>query len=164
MAALLLALLLTQAPPKPSELARIAYGQGDLVTAMEYARKGIKTDKACKPMIKDLIEYQSLAGHTDALTVDEAKLLLALDKKISPGRRGKITDEVYLRRVQGPINRARMLWQNGGPGEALQALQLALEIDPANADALQMQAALKSDAGYPVADAGVPDAGVKLRK
>lgn len=162
----LLSLLLTQAPPMPPmpgkqlaptayETAQLYFISGDLPASREWAKRGEKREAAkCKPFLKTLAEYAYLMGKYEELTVDEAKQVLALDAKLSPKERGKLTRPVFDRHVAGPLQRAKLWAEQGAASEAIGFVDGALAVDPNNADAKALKKLLLS-----LGDGGVLDAG-----
>lgn len=143
-----------KAPPPGSgptayDTAKLFFLAGDLATAQEWARRGLKREpKTCGPLNALLAEYNSMANHIDEFTPQEAKTFLDLDRKISPTVRGKITEKAFTRYVVKPLELAR----SNAPGDLQRALQLidqVLFVDPKNEDALALKTQLLSphDAG-----------------
>lgn len=163
----LLVIVVSQAPPPPAppgalsaptaiETARLYFLAGDLSTAREWGQRGLKREaKACKPMLKDLAEYAFLMGKSEELTLDEARQVLVLDKRISPKEPGKLTKKVIERFVVGPMKRAEAWAMQGAAGEAVRFVDDALKVDPSNVEAKALRARLVD-----IADGGAPwDAG-----
>jgi hypothetical protein len=164
----MLAMLVTQVPPPPQaggaatpaptavESARLYFLAGDLSTAREWAQRGLKKEaKVCKPLLKDLAEYAFLMGKSGELTIDEARQVLVLDKRISPKEPGKLTKKVSERFVVGPMKRAEAWAAQGAAGDAVRFVDDALAVDPSNAEAKALRARLLE-----IADGGVArDAG-----
>lgn len=167
MLSLLVAVLVTQAPPLPPggkqqiaptalETARLYFLAGDLTTSREWCERGLKREaKVCKPLLKDLAEYKFLLAKFEALTLEEAKQVIALDRRISPKEQGKLTKPIFERYVNGPMARAKLWAEQGAAAEAVRFVEEALKVDPANADAraLLKQLAELADAGVSL-DAG----------
>ncbi|MBL8918278.1 MAG: hypothetical protein JNJ54_05420 [Myxococcaceae bacterium] len=167
MLAALLGLLVTQAPPPTAggpgalaptaiETARLYFIAGDLVTAREWLQRGQKKEaKVCRPALKSLAEYAFLLGKSEELTLDEARQVVELDKRISPKEPGKLTRKVIDRFVVGPLKRAEAWAMQGAAGEAVRFVDDALKVDPANPEAKALRARLLD-----IADGGAPwDAG-----
>ena len=168
MLSLILAVVVTQAPPLPPpgvkqmigptaiETARLYFLAGDLTNSREWCERGLKREaKVCKPLLKDLAEYKFLMSKFEALTLDEAKQVIALDRRISPKDQGKLTKPIFERYVNGPLARAKLWAEQGAAAEAVRFVEDALKVDPANADAraLLKQLTALADAGMPL-DAG----------
>ncbi|MBL8935243.1 MAG: hypothetical protein JNM69_11870 [Archangium sp.] len=167
MLSLALALLVTQAPPLPPggkqliaptaiETARLYFLAGDLSTSREWCERGLKREaKVCKPLLKDLAEYKFLMSKFEELTLDEAKQVIALDRRISPKEPGKLTRPIVERYVNGPMTRAKLWAEQGAAAEAVRFVEDALKVDPTNADAraLLKQLGTLADAGVSL-DAG----------
>lgn len=150
----LLFLVVIQAPPAPAKPARLGPGPtaydtaklfflaGDLATAQEWARRGLKREpKTCGPLNKNLAEYNFLVNHIEALTPEQAKSFLELDRTISPTVRGKVTEKAFARFVSKPLELAK----DQAPGDVPRALQLVkqvLYVDPKNPEALALEAEL----------------------
>lgn len=164
MLAALLGLLMTQAPPPAGgalaptaiETARLYFLAGDLVTARDWLQRGLKKEaKVCKPALKNLAEYAFLMGKSEELTLDEARQVVELDKRLSPKEPGKLTKKVSERFVLGPMKRAEAWAAQGAAGEAVRFVDDALKVDPSNAEAKALKARLLE-----LADGGVAgDAG-----
>ena len=162
MLSLALAVLVTQAPPLPPggkqmiaptaiETARLYFLAGDLTTSREWCERGLKREaKACKPLLKDLAEYKFLMSKFEELTLDEAKQVIALDRRISPKDQGKPTKPIFERYVSGPMTRAKLWAEQGAAAEAVRFVEDALKVDPTNADARALLKQLTT-----LADAGV---------
>jgi len=142
--------------PTAFETSRIYFIAGNLPSAREWGQRGLKKEaKACKPLLKDLAEYSFLLSKYEALTLDEAKQMLILDRRISPKAIGKLTSPVIERYVTGPMARARLWAEQGAAAEAVKFVDDALLVDPANADARTLRRRLQD-----VADGGISwDAG-----
>ncbi len=142
--------------PTAIETARLYFVAGDLPSARQWGQRGLKKEaKLCKPLLKDLAEYSFLLSKYEALTLEEAKLMITLDRRISPKSVGKLTAPVIERYVTGPMVRARAWAEQGAAGEAVKFVDDALIVDPTNADARALRTRLLS-----VADGGVAwDAG-----
>lgn len=167
MLSLALALLVTQAPPLPPggkqliaptaiETARLYFLAGDLSTSREWCERGLKREaKVCKPLLKDLAEYKFLMSKFEELTLDEAKQVIVLDRRISPKEPGKLTRPIVERYVNGPMTRAKLWAEQGAAAEAVRFVEDALKVDPTNADAraLLKQLGTLADAGVSL-DAG----------
>lgn len=153
MGALLLALVLAAPPkklpaPPPGETAKLYFLAGDVAKAVDWARRGVRTDAAkCKPMLEALAEYGALANHTDDFTPEQARAFLEWDRKISPGTPGKLTVPVINHFIVVPLERARADLQAGELAEARERLALVLAVDPKNAAALALEEQLSADAG-----------------
>ncbi|MDP1821867.1 MAG: hypothetical protein Q8L48_01430 [Archangium sp.] len=165
MLALALALLVMQAgPPAPPpkqgakpkvdpgptayDTAKLFFLAGDLATAQEWVRRGLKREpKTCGPLNKLLAEYNFLANHIDEFTPDQAREFLELDRQISPAVRGKVTEKAWARFVAKPLELAQDQAKGGGGPRALQLLEQVLYVDPKNAEALALKAKLAKDAG-----------------
>lgn len=150
-----LALLVTQAPPPmpggppqmlgPTaiETARLYFLAGDLSTAREWGKRGLKKEgKVCKPFLKDLAEYAFLAGKFEELTLDEARQVLALDRRLSPKEPGRLTKPVQERFVRGPMKRAEAWASQGAALEAVRFVDDVLKVDPGNVEAKALRASL----------------------
>lgn len=142
--------------PTAIETARLYFIAGNLPAAREWGQRGLKKEaKACKPMLRDLAEYSFLLSKYEALTLDEAKQMLILDRRISPKAVGKLTSPVIERYVTGPMARARLWAEQGAAAEAVKFVDDALVVDPSNVDAKALRRRLLD-----VADGGVSwDAG-----
>ena len=142
--------------PTAIETARLYFIAGNLPLAREWGQRGLKKEaKVCKPLLKDLAEYSFLLSKYEALTLEEAKSMIALDRRISPKAVGKLTTPVVERYVTGPMGRARLWAEQGAAGEAVKFVDDALTVDPANVDARALRAQLLA-----VADGGIAwDAG-----
>lgn len=142
--------------PTAIESARLYFIAGNIPSARQWGQRGLKKEaKVCKPLLKDLAEYSFLLSKYEALTLEEAKLMIALDRRISPKSVGKLTTPVIERYVTGPMGRARLWAEQGAAGEAVKFVDDALTVDPTNADARALRAQLLA-----VADGGVAwDAG-----
>jgi hypothetical protein len=95
-------------------------------------------------------------GKFDPLTLDEAKQVFTLDRRLSPAAMGNLTKPLYERFVLGPLARARLWAAQGAAGEAIAFVDDVLFVDPGNADAkgLRLQLVAAVDGGVPF-DAGV---------
>lgn len=159
--ALVLSLTVLQAPPKAPkpppgqgptayDSAKLFFLAGDLATAQEWARRGLKREpKTCGPLNKQLAEYNFLASHIDEFTPEQARDFLAIDRAISPTVRGKITEKAFHHFVTKPLELARAQ-ATGDVPRALQLLDQVLFVDPKNAEAL----AFKAELSAPPKDAG----------
>ncbi len=137
--------------PTAIETARLYFIAGNIPSAREWGQRGLKKEaKACKPLLKDLAEYSFLLSKYEALTLEEAKLMIVLDRRISPKSVGKLTTPVIERYVMGPMARARLWAEQGAAGEAVKFVDDVLTVDPANAEAKGLRAQLLA-----VADGGV---------
>jgi hypothetical protein len=168
--ALLVTWSLAQFPPAPpgadakalptaSATARLHFLTGDVSTAIDWANRGLKKEpKVCKAMAKDLAEYGYLVGKYDELTLDEARQVLELDRRISPDEPGRLSKPVIERFVRGPMMRARAWARQGAAGQAVAFVGDVLKVDPSNVEAKALRAKLLA-----IADGGVwvdpPDAG-----
>ena len=133
--------------PTAYETAKLFFLTGDLATAQEWVRRGLKREpKTCVPLNKLLAEYNFLANHIDEFTPDQAKEFLELDRKISPSVRGQITEKAFQRFVVKPLELANDQAQGDVP-RATQLLDQVLFVDPKNAEALALEARLARDAG-----------------
>lgn len=138
--------------PTASETAKLFFLAGDLGTAQEWARRGLKREpKTCGPLNKLLAEYNFLVNHIDEFTPDQARSFLDLDRKISPTVRGQITQKAFQRFVTKPLELAREQARGDVP-RALQLLDQVLFVDPKNVEALALKSQLT--AGRKPADAG----------
>jgi len=142
-----------------SATARLYFIAGDIPTAIDWANRGLKKEpKVCKAMAKDLAEYGYLVGKYDELTLDEARQVLALDRRISAKEPGRLSKPVLARFVRGPMMRARDWARQGAAVQAVAFVDDVLKVDPSNAEARALRAQLLA-----VADGGVwvdsPDAG-----
>lgn len=161
--ALALSALLTQAPPPAAppkgklgpgptayDTAKLFFLAGDLSTAQEWARRGLKREpKTCGPLNAQIAEYNFLATHIDEFTPDQAKAFLAIDRKISPTVRGQVTEKAFQRFVTKPLALAREQ-ATGDVPRALQLVDQVLFVDPKNPDALALKAKLTA----PLKDGG----------
>ncbi|MCA3013114.1 MAG: hypothetical protein INH41_12035 [Myxococcaceae bacterium] len=163
MSALVLAVLLCQAPalpgapgskrpPKASETAKLYFLAGDLASAREWCERGLKQERAvCKPFLERLASYAYLVGRFAPLTPDEAREVLALDRALSPSSPGQLTKPVQERYVLAPLRRARLWAERGAAGEAVPFVDEALRVDPSNVEAKALRARLLD-----MADGGAP--------
>jgi tetratricopeptide (TPR) repeat protein len=141
----------TAAPgPKASETAKLYFIAGDLKSAREWAERGLRREaKRCRPILRDLAEYAFLMSRYEPLTSEQARLVLELDRRLSPQQPGKLTRPVIERYVEGPLNRAKAWVEQGAASEAVQFVDEALAVDPHNAEAIQLKNTLLShDAGH----------------
>ncbi|MDP3499452.1 MAG: hypothetical protein Q8S33_03940 [Myxococcales bacterium] len=137
--------------PTAIETARLYFIAGNIPSAREWGQRGLKKEaKLCKPLLKNLAEYSFLLSKYEALTLDEAKLMIVLDRRISPKAVGKLTTPVIERYVTGPMVRARLWAEQGAAGDAVKFIDDVLTVDPSNADAKALRAQLLA-----VADGGV---------
>ncbi len=145
------------AAPKPTgpgaaDTARLYFLAGDLAQAQAWVRQGLKREpKTCGPLNTALAEYAFLANHIDEFNVAQAKSFIELDRKISPKRRGKLTDQAFLRYVTKPLEQARA-WAQENPEGALELVKKALAVDAKNEEARILAAELtqgsnRQDAG-----------------
>ncbi|MBE2249683.1 MAG: hypothetical protein IAE78_09045 [Myxococcus sp.] len=138
--------------PTALETARIYFIAGNLPAAREWGQRGLKREaRVCKPLLKDLAEYSYLVSKYEPLTLEEARTLLALDKRISPKAVGKLTEPVVDRYVKGPLARASLWAEQGAAAEAVRFVDDVLLVDPANAEARALRLRLLE-----VADGGAP--------
>jgi hypothetical protein len=122
--------------PTAIETARLYFIAGNLPSAREWGLRGLKKEaKVCKPLLRDLAEYAFLMSKFDELTLEEAKQVLILDRRISPKANGKLTTPVIGRYVTGPLARAREWAEQGAAGEAVKFVDDAIIVDPSNAEA-----------------------------
>lgn len=152
MLALALAVLLSQSPapskpprggPSAYDSAKLFFLAGDIPTAQEWARRGLKREpKTCGPLHKQLAEYAFLLSALDQPTPDQVRSFLALDRQISPTVRGKLTERVYERFVARPLQLARAQADGGGGEAALKLVDEVLFVDPSNPDAGALKAKL----------------------
>ena len=165
--ALALSFLVSQAPPVPPvkqgtqrlapgptayDTAKLFFLAGDLATAQEWVRRGLKREpKTCGPLNKLLAEYNFLVNHIDEFTPDQAKAFLEFDRKISPTVRGQMTEKAFQRYVTKPLELAGEQARGDVP-RALQLLDQVLFVDPKNAEALALKTKLM--AGARPTDAG----------
>lgn len=139
--------------PTAYETAKLFFLAGDLATAQEWVRRGLKREpKTCVPLNKLLAEYNFLANHIDEFTPEQAKAFLELDRKISPTVRGQITDKAFHRFVMKPLELANDQAKGDVP-RALQLLDQVLFVDPQNVEALALKKQLTSPS--PRTDAGL---------
>lgn len=165
----LLSLAVTQAPPLPPglegskvaptalETARLYFLAGDVANAKGWAQRGLKKEaKTCKPLLRDLAEYAYLIGKYDELTLDEARQVLELDRRISPKARGKLTVRIEERFVTGPLKRARDWAVQGAAAEAVAFVDDVLKVEPGHAEAkaLRLELLSAADGGVWPGDAG----------
>lgn len=160
MLSLLLTLALTQAPPgKPApppgpgpsaaETAKLYFLAGDLQKAQEWVVRGLKKEpKTCGALRKLLAEYAFHANHLDELSLDDAKAFLALDRKISPTVRGKLTEKAFSRYVSKPLELAHAR-ANGDAKGAMSLVDSVLAVDPANPEALALKKDLIAASNHP---------------
>jgi len=133
--------------PSPSEMAKLYFLAGDVETAVNTCRMGLKVEpKKCGPMLKALAEYGFLAARRDALTQAEVKSFLAWDRILSPGQPSRLTEPVIHRAVTAPLGLARARLQAGDRAGAKGFLDAVLEVDPKNAEALSLQKTLHEGA------------------
>ncbi len=129
--------------PAPADTARLFFLAGDLAKAADWANRGVKDDpKRCGPLVKALAEYAFLANHTDEFTPSQARNFIKWDKAISPGRPGKITQEVIDRFVNAPLKRAEAV-KESDKAQATEIITHVLEVDPGNAEARTLLRLLK---------------------
>jgi len=84
--------------PTAIETARLYFIAGNIPSAREWGQRGLKKEaKLCKPLLKNLAEYSFLLSKYEALTLEEAKLMIVLDRRISPKAVGKLTTPVIER-------------------------------------------------------------------
>lgn len=149
----LLTLLLLEPTVPLSSLERLKanFVLGNLDDAYRHAQDCLKADrKRCEPVVKDLLAYRKLAHRFDNLSADEARQLIALDRRIDAGGWGKLTLASLARYVKLPLTRARTLLGWGEKAKALQEVDAALAIDPQFDEALRLKAQLLgTDAGRP---------------
>lgn len=132
--------------PLPSETVKLFFLAGDLARAQEFARACRRSEpKRCDTLNKRIAEYAFLARDIDALTAEQARELIALDAKITPLARGKITEKVIERYITVPLDRARSRAQGDEKG-ALLILEKVLIADPKNEGALELQKSLRNRA------------------
>ena len=160
--ALALSMIVVQAPPAKAprppgagptayDSAKLFFLAGDLSTAQEWARRGLKREpKTCGPLNRQLAEYNFLANHIDDFTPDQARDFLELDRKISPTVRGRITEKAFHHFVTKPLELAQAQAKGDVP-RAIQLLDEVLYVDPKNPEALALKAQLKDG---PRKDAG----------
>ena len=129
--------------PTAYDTAKLFFLAGDLATAQEWARRGLKREpKTCRPLNKMLAEYNFLANHIDEFTPDQAKSFLDLDRQISPSVRGQMTDKAFKRFVIKPLELAHDM-ATGDPPRARQLVDQVLYVDSKNAEALALLGQLK---------------------
>ena len=155
--------MITQLPPQPPsprqgkqklapgptayDTAKLFFLAGELATAQEWVRRGLKREpRTCVPLNALLAEYNSMANHIDEFKPDEARTFLDLDRKISPTVRGRLTEKAFTRYVSKPLELAKEQAKGDVP-RALQLVDQVLTIDPKNAEGLAMKAQLTPDAG-----------------
>lgn len=132
------------AGPHPTETAKLFFLAGDIAKAQEFARACVRREpKKCGPINGWIAEYAFLIRDADTLTVEQARQLLELDKKIAPNKRGKLTETVVERYVTRPLERARSLSTQDRLA-ALHVVEQVLTIEPANAAALELQKSLRN--------------------
>lgn len=159
MLALALALLVSQAPPVPklppgpgptaAETAKLYFLAGDLQKAQEWVQRGLKREpKTCGALRKHLAEYAFHANHLDELSLDDAKLMFELDRKISPTVRGKLTEKAWDRYVTKPLGLAHAR-ASGDVKGAMGLVDTVLAVDPKNVEALALKKDLISAGNRP---------------
>ena len=172
-AALLLLLSLHAAPPAapgadadPPSAIRLLFQAGELRRAIRSCQAciaaGGATAKRCKALLGPLVEYQAKASHADALTLDEARDMLAWDRAISPEVSGRLTREVVARYVAVPWAKAKAAAQAGAVPQAEALAREVLHVDPRHAEAAAWLDSVAPDAGAPARKAprrGARDAG-----
>lgn len=168
LAALLTAALLAAAPPAPGaapgpapvkgkkarkgpsayDTALLYFLAGDLPKAQDWARRGLEREKEkCLPLHRLLAEYAFLLGESE-LTREQARELVALDRKISATVPSKLTEKVLGRFVKGPLEVARARAKAGDAQGAKALVEEALFVDPQDADGKALWASLQpADAG-----------------
>ena len=125
--------------PKASELVKLYFLAGDLATAIDWAQKGMKKEpKLCSAQIKQLAQYQYLAGKIDELTPSEAAELVVLSKKIAPGGISKLTAKALEKFAVRPLKLAQLRFDAGDKKFAQETAQQVLQIDPDNVDAKKL--------------------------
>ena len=144
MLALVLAAVVAQVGPPGKgappawETAKLFFLAGDLPRAQEWARRCVKSHpKICRPLNKNIAEYAFLAPRLDELTADQARQFFSIDRAISPGVPGKLTEKALERYVRRPlvIAAARL-----DQGDANGAQQLADQVRAVNATAAELVA------------------------
>lgn len=132
--------------PHPSETAKLFFLTGDIAKAQEFALACARREpKKCGPINKWIAEYAFLVRDSDTLTADQARELIALDLKIVPDKRGKLTEKVFERYVTVPLDRARSRASGDRKG-ALSIVEHVLLVDPKNVAALELQKSLRNEA------------------
>jgi tetratricopeptide (TPR) repeat protein len=132
------------AVPKASELVKLYFLAGDLPTAIDWAKKGMKKEpKICSAQIKQLAEYHYLAGKIDELVPEEAVKMIALNKQIAPGGVSKLTEKVLEKFATRPLKLAQLRLAAGDKKFAKETAEQVLQVDPQNADAKTMLEAAK---------------------
>lgn len=152
--ALTLCVLVSQAPPAPpvkappfAETAKLFFLAGDLAKAQDWARQGLKREpRACRPLLTALAEYAYLVGRADELDPSQARQLLDLDRAISPGTPGRLTQPVLERFVLRPLQLATQHAKSGHDDSAQAIARQVLTVAPANLEA-QALATPRRDAG-----------------
>jgi hypothetical protein len=128
-----------KAPMQGALAVRAAYVHVGLGTALETARACAFTQPGeCKPLLKNLEAYSTLAKSVGELSPPQVQQLLQLDREISPDAPGEITQRVVERYVSAPLELARYHLQAGNAdGARIIALQV-LEADPSNREAQRL--------------------------
>lgn len=135
--------------PKASETAKLYFLAGDLAKAQDWARRGLTTEKrTCERLHKALVEYSFLANRSDAFSLLEAKQFIELDRHISPGTPGKLTQAVLERFVDKPLSLAAARAEGDVSG-ALRLVDQVLTVEPHNSVAKALKKKLRNglDAG-----------------
>ena len=133
--------------PTAYDTAKLFFLAGDLATAQEWVRRGLKREpKTCGPLNKQLAEYNFLASHIEEFTPDQARDFLELDRKISPSVRGRVTEKAFAHFVTKPLELANDM-ASGDVPRAMQLLDQVLFVDPKNVEAVALKAKLVKDAG-----------------
>ncbi len=137
------------AGPPPAELAQLYFLAGDLPSAQQTCSRVAQVDARCRALIKPLAEYAFLAGTRDSFTPAQAREYLALDARLSPKARSKLTEPTWQRFVQEPLARAKAWAQQGHAAEAVPVVEGVLLVVPAHAEAQALLQTLRAptDAG-----------------
>ncbi len=134
--------------PTAYDTALLYFLAGDLPKAQDWAKRGLEREKArCLPLHQHLAEYAYLFG-ADELTRDQARELVALDRKISPTVPSKLTEKVLGAHVTQPLQLAQARATAGDARGAKALAERALFVDPQSAEAKALLASLAApDAG-----------------
>lgn len=125
---------------------------GDLPRARDIALKCRKfAPKVCGKMFRGLVDYQFLIPRSDALSLAEAKQLIALDRMLSPEEPGRLTLPILAQYVTFPLAQATEALKGQNVSLALSFVDRVLSVDPKNVRALELQKACREAA---VIDAG----------
>ena len=130
--------------PSPRELTTLFFLSGDVRRASDFAQMCVRSEgKKCRSLLVAVAEYTALVPSRDTLTRAQAKSYLQWDREVSPKQRGKLTDAVYRRYVEQPLEQAQIATRAGELSTAQDLAAQVLEVDPSNDAAKQLMTQLK---------------------